>query len=49
MTVDAETTPGGDGTTVVDLVLSADAAPNVAAEAAAGQLVLVLLPRTGSR
>ena len=36
------------GTTVVDLVLPADAAPSVAAQAADGQLVLVLLARDGS-
>ena len=48
VTVDAEGAVGSDGTTVVDLVLSADAVPAVAAQAAAGQLVLVLLPRAGS-
>jgi hypothetical protein len=48
VTVDAEGAAGSDGTTVVDLVLAADAAPKVAAQAAAGQLVLVLLPRAGS-
>jgi hypothetical protein len=47
VTVDAEGAAGSDGTTVVDLVLPADAAPKVAAQAAAGQLVLVLLPRAG--
>ena len=47
VTVDAEGAVGSDGTTVVDLVLPADAAPKVAAQAAAGQLVLVLLPRAG--
>lgn len=48
VTVDAEGTVGGDGTTVVDLVMAADVAPKVAAQAAAGQLVLVLLPRARS-
>jgi hypothetical protein len=48
VTVDAESAAGSDGVTIVDLVLPADAAPAVAAQAAAGQLVLVLLPRTGS-
>jgi SAF domain len=48
VTVDAEGAVASDGTTVVDLVLPADAAPQVAAQAAAGQLVLVLLPRAGS-
>jgi hypothetical protein len=48
VTVDAEQAPGSDGSTVVDLVLSSDAAPKVAGQAAAGQLVLVLLPRAGS-
>jgi hypothetical protein len=47
VTVDAEGAAGSDGTTVVDLVLPAEAAPKVAAQAAAGQLVLVLLPRAG--
>ena len=47
VTVDAKGAVGSDGTTVVDLVLSADAVPTVAAQAAAGQLVLVLLPRAG--
>jgi hypothetical protein len=47
VTVDAEGAAGSDGTTVVDLVLPADAAPKIAAQAAAGQLVLVLLPRAG--
>jgi hypothetical protein len=47
VTVDAEGAAGSNGTTVVDLVLPADAAPKVAAQAAAGQLVLVLLPRAG--
>jgi SAF domain len=48
VTVDAEQAPATDGTTVVDLVLAADVAPKVAGQAAAGQLVLVLLPRAGS-
>jgi hypothetical protein len=48
VTVDAEEPTGSDGTTIVDLVLPADAATNVAAQAAAGQLVLVLLPREHS-
>jgi hypothetical protein len=48
VTVDAEGAAGSDGTTVVDLVLPADAAPKIAAQAAAGQLVLVLLPRAGA-
>jgi hypothetical protein len=48
VTVDAEGAVGSDGTTIVDLVLPANAAPQVAAQAAAGQLVLVLLPRAGS-
>jgi hypothetical protein len=47
VTVDAEGAAGSDGTTVVDLVLAADAAPKIAAQAAAGQLALVLLPRAG--
>lgn len=48
VTVDAESAAASDGTTVVDLVLPADAAPSVAAQAANGQLVLVLLARDGS-
>ena len=47
VTVDTESAASSDGTTVVDLVLPADAAPKIAAQAAAGQLVLVLLPRAG--
>jgi hypothetical protein len=46
--VDAESSPAQDGTVIVDVVVSADDAPGVAADGAAGRLSLVLLPRSSS-
>jgi hypothetical protein len=46
--VDAEGSPAQDGTVIVDVVVSADDAPGVAADGAAGRLSLVLLPRSSS-
>ncbi len=46
-TVDRVGEPDADGRVVVDLLLAAQAGPNVARQAASGRIALVLMPRRG--